>query len=252
MKTSSQNKVQCVILAGGLATRMRPLTEKLPKTLLPVSGRSFADFQLSWLAHHGVTDVVYCIGYKGEMIRDYVGDGSRWDLRATYVDEGHHLLGTAGALRLAYDQGVLEPCFLMTYGDSFLPVNFLEVWREFKESSSSCLMTVLRNNGKWDKSNTIFADGRVILYDKFPSKIIEEKMNYIDYGLLALDRSIISQGVPPNEKSDLATLLKQLSLRGVIAGYEVKERFYEIGSPAGLRDFSQWIETHQDNFSESS
>src|SRR5436190_842448 len=105
--------IQCVILAGGLATRMRPLTETLPKALLPVAGTPFIDHQLGWLAAHGVTRVVLSIGYRGEMLRDHVGDGGRWGLSIRVVDEGTRLRGTAGALRLALDEGALDEGFLV-------------------------------------------------------------------------------------------------------------------------------------------
>src|SRR5262245_26801177 len=109
--------MQCVILAGGLATRMRPLTDSIPKTLLPVAGHPSADMQLTWLAREGVSDVVYCVGHLGEMIEEYVGDGSRWGLAVRYVDDGPELRGTAGALRRAVSAGLLDPAFLVVYGD---------------------------------------------------------------------------------------------------------------------------------------
>src|SRR5437870_13774975 len=99
--------MQCVILAGGLGTRMRPLTETVPKTLLPVAGTPFAHYQLDWLARHGVRDVVYCVAVLGDQVRAYASDGSRWGLAVRYVEDGHELRGTAGALRRALDAGVL-------------------------------------------------------------------------------------------------------------------------------------------------
>src|SRR2546423_261818 len=122
---------------------MRPLTEVLPKAMLPVAGRPFVDHQLAWLASEGVTDVVFCIGYQGETIREYVRDGSRWGIRAVYVDEGSDLKGTGGALRLALDQGVLDPVFAVIYGDSFLQVSLREMWVHFAESKKPALMAVL-------------------------------------------------------------------------------------------------------------
>src|SRR6266436_4647056 len=130
--------MQCVILAGGLATRMRPLTDALPKALLPVAGRPFVDHQLEWLARHAVTNVVLSIGYRGEMLRAHVGDGARHGLRVA-----------SGALRLAHARGVLEEAFLVTYGDSFLPVDFGAVWAAFRNSAKPALMTVFRNEGRW-------------------------------------------------------------------------------------------------------
>src|SRR5579864_8911507 len=158
--------MQCVILAGGLGTRMRPLTDTTPKTLLPVRGRPFAYYQLQWLASQGVTEVVYSIGHRGEMIRQY------WEREAPpipslrFVDEGEQLRGTGGALSLAREQGVLEERFLVVYGDSFLPVRFAPIWQAFQASGLPALMTVLHNRGLWDRSNASYQDGRVSLYNK--------------------------------------------------------------------------------------
>jgi NDP-sugar pyrophosphorylase family protein len=227
--------MQCVILAGGLGTRMRPLTEICPKTLLPVRGRPFAHHQLHWLAAQGVSEAVYCIGHRGDLIRRY------WAMEASpvrsirWVDEGDRLRGTGGALRLACQQGVLDESFLVIYGDSFLPVRFAPVWQAFQSSGLPALMTVLRNDGRWDPSNAVYDAGLVVLYDKNPTP----EMRYIDYGLLAFRRELF-EGVTP-EVFDLAALLHQLSLCGRLAGYEVTERFYEVGSVAGLEDLERYL-----------
>ncbi len=239
--------MQCVILAGGLATRMRPLTEKIPKTLLPAGDHPFAHYQLDWLSKHGVTDVVFSIGYKGALVKDYVQSGARWGLTVTYVDEGENLRGTGGALRLCLDQGALAPEFLITYGDSFLPIDFSEVWRSFLSSGAPALMTVLENDGKWDQSNACYSNGRVALYDKrndLPNRPAD--MRYIDYGLLALKRFVVENEVPPNQKHDLAAVFSKLSTQGNLAGFEVKTRFYEIGSPSGLEDFKSYVAGRRD------
>jgi NDP-sugar pyrophosphorylase family protein len=240
--------VQCVILAGGLATRMRPLTDVRPKALLPVAGRPFIDHQLEWLAGHGVTDVVLSIGYMGEMLSAHVGDGARFGLRVGYVDEGANLRGTAGALRLAHAHGALEEAFLVTYGDSFLPVDFAAVWAEFRRAGEPALMTVFRNEGRWDTSNVIFEPssptgdaGRVVLYDKRRETRPVADFAYIDYGLSALERRVIETEVPVADKADLAELFQALSRRGRLAGLEVRERFHEIGSPEGLEEMGTWI-----------
>jgi NDP-sugar pyrophosphorylase family protein len=233
--------VQCVILAGGLATRMRPLTDEIPKALLPAAGRPFVDHQLAWLARHGVTHVVLSIGYRGELLRAHVGDGARFGLRVSYADEGADLQGTAGALRLAREMGVLDEAFLVTYGDSFLPVDFGAVWSHFRASGQPALMTVFRNEGRWDTSNVIFDGGRVVLYDKHHRGRPATDFAYIDYGLSALERRLVDSDVPPVGKADLAELFSALSGRGALAGLEVFERFHEIGSPEGLEEFTRWI-----------
>jgi NDP-sugar pyrophosphorylase family protein len=238
---SVDRTVQCLILAGGLATRMRPLTETIPKALIPIAGRPFVDHQLGWLAAHGVTDVVLSVGYLGEALSAHVGDGAAFGLRVRTVDEGPNLRGTAGAVRLAFDEGALEERFLVTYGDSFLPIDFAAVFEAFAASGAPALMTVFRNQGRWDSSNVIF-DGRMVnLYDKRRQTRPAAEFAFIDYGLSALERRVVAEEIPAGAKADLADLFHALSRRGELAGYESPERFYEIGSPAGLEDFAQWL-----------
>jgi NDP-sugar pyrophosphorylase family protein len=227
--------MQCVILAGGLGTRMRPLTETCPKTLLPARGRPFAWHQLHWLAAQGIAEVIYSIGHHGDMIRRYWSEEAPPVPSIRYVDEGEKLRGTAGALRLARDQGVLDESFFVIYGDSFLPVKFDPVWRSFQSSGQPALMTVLRNEGRWDRSNVIYQPGRVVLYDKEAAP----GMQYIDYGLSCFQRDLFDD---PNTPADLAVLFHHLSMGGRLAAFEVRDRFYEIGSPAGLRDFEQYLD----------
>jgi NDP-sugar pyrophosphorylase family protein len=232
--------MQCVILAGGLGTRMRPLTETCPKTLLPVAGRPFAWHQLHWLAAQGIGEVVYCIGHHGDMIRRYWSEERSPVPSIRYVDEGEQLRGTAGALRLANEQGALDKSFFVIYGDSFLPVEFAPVWRAFETSGQPALMTVLRNEGRWDRSNVIYQPGRVLLYDKSGAP----GMQYIDYGLSCFRREVFDGKLfEEDAATDLAALFHQMSLQRRLAGFEVNERFYEIGSPSGLQDFEQYLET---------
>jgi NDP-sugar pyrophosphorylase family protein len=230
---------------------MRPLTDVMPKALLPVAGRPFVDHQLAWLAGHGVTDVVLSIGYRGEMLREHVGDGARFGLRVAYVDEGVNLRGTAGALRLALAHGALDEAFLVTYGDSFLPIDFAEVFRAFRASGQPALMTVFYNQGLWDTSNVIFepaaggpdapGPGRLVLYDKRRVTRPAADFHYIDYGLSALERHVVEAAVPAEGKADLAELFHVLSTGGRLAGFAAPERFHEIGSPEGLAELETWI-----------
>jgi MurNAc alpha-1-phosphate uridylyltransferase len=229
--------VQCVILAGGLGTRMWPDARFVPKTLLPVAGRPFADWQLSWLAEAGVTSVVYCIGHLGEQVRDHVGDGSRWRLDVTYVDEGAELRGTAGALRLAADYDALAPRFLVLYGDSWLQVDPADVYRVSEQSGRPALMTVFANQGRWDTSNVVYDDGLVLRYAKGLQPVPAE-MRWIDYGLSVFTRELVKTCVPADTPADLAPMCSVLAERGDLTGYLVRERFYEIGSPRGLAEAS--------------
>jgi len=237
---SARPRRQCVILAGGLGTRMLPLTRRYPKSMLPAAGKPFVNHQLAWLAAEGVTDIVFSIGYRGGAIRDYVG-GGLWGLRAVYVDEGDELRGTAGALRLACREGVLDPAFAVIYGDSYPRVPMRALWDYSVSSGLPACMAVLRNRGQWDRSNAVYRGGRVVLYDKTIRDPAPEAFEFIDSGVSILTRDLVERSVPEDKPSDLAALFQELSRHGLLAGFETAERFYEIGSTQGLLDFEAFI-----------
>jgi NDP-sugar pyrophosphorylase family protein len=218
---------------------MRPLTERIPKALIPVMGRPFAELQLEWLAGEGIEHVVYSIGYRAAMIRDALGSGERFGLRIEYVDEGDDLRGSGGALRLALDRGALPDRFFVLYGDSYLRVDFAAVEERWLASGKPALMTLLRNEGRWDRSNAVFRDGAV-LYDKRAPEGTAG-MEWIDYGLSIIRADTVAGWLAPGERGDLADMFHLLSLRGDLAGYEVSDRFFEIGSPSGLQELEEHL-----------
>jgi N-acetyl-alpha-D-muramate 1-phosphate uridylyltransferase len=223
-------KLSVAILAGGLATRLRPITETIPKALVDVAGVPFICRQLASLREQGVKKVVLCTGYLGEMIEKVVGDGAAFGLEVAYSPDGPTLLGTGGAMKQALP--LLGDSFFLLYGDSYLPIDFSKVETAFFESGKSGLMTVLDNGDRWDKSNVLFQDGRLVEYNK---KSPRPEMRYIDYGLGVLKASAFSS-YEAGEIFDLADLYHKLSIEDDLAGYEVHERFYEIGSQTGLKE----------------
>ena len=232
--------MQCVILAGGRGERMRPRTDSIPKALIPVGDIPFADYQLRMLTREGVDRIVYCIGYRGDLIRQYVGNGARWGASVDFVDEGAELRGTAGALRLALDEGVLHARFFVLYGDSYLPIELAPVWKAFKTSGLPALMTVLHNEGRWDRSNAGVEAGLVTRYDKTGGDSTTP-MEWIDYGLSALERSLIESRIARSAVGDLSELYRELSAERLLGAFEVHQRFFEIGSPAGLADLERHL-----------
>ena len=239
---------QVVVLAGGTATRMRPITEKIPKALIPIDEEKnlpFAHFQAIWLAKQGLKYVIFSIGYRGEMIRDYLGDGKRYGLEIQYVEDGPMLLGTGGAVRKIHDANLLNESFFVTYGDSFLPIDHRAVGTSFLKGKAPALMTVIRNEGKWDSSNAECEGGLVVRYDKRKDLPGKDRMKYIDYGLLAFRRETIAAYV---NESDLAPPLTRLAEARKLAAYESHERFYEIGSPPGLADFRKLVRDRPERF----
>jgi MurNAc alpha-1-phosphate uridylyltransferase len=231
--------MQVLILAGGLGTRMLPLTADRPKALLPVAGRPFAEHQIELLAAHGVDDIVFSIAYRGDMIRDALGDGRRWDVRLRYVDEGDDRRGTGGAVRLFADSGIAAEEVAVLYGDTYLPIAYRPVWTAFADQGLPALMTVLENRDRWDLSNArLTADGRVV-YRKGSGQ--QYGMTHIDYGLSVLATATVLDRIPGDTVVDLADVFAEMSDRGELAGYEVRERFYEIGSADGMDDLERLL-----------
>jgi len=223
------------ILAGGLATRLRPVTETVPKALVDVNGEPFLAHQLRLLVRHGFTHVVLCVGYRGAQIQEYAGDGRSFGLRIDYSFDGPELLGTAGAIRRALP--LLGHAFFVLYGDSYLACDYAAVERAFLESGQPGLMTVFRNEGRWDSSNVEWAGGHILKYDKLNRT---PAMTHIDYGLGAFHSSAFAS-VPEGRSYDLAAVYQELVSRWKLAAYEVHERFYEVGSLAGIHELSAFL-----------
>jgi MurNAc alpha-1-phosphate uridylyltransferase len=223
------------ILAGGKATRLRPMTETIPKALVEIHGRPFIAWQLDWLRDQGAARVIVCAGYRGDQIRDVVGDGSAWGLQVEWLFDGPVLLGTAGALKRAVPR--LGGPFFVLYGDSYLPIPWRPVQEAFDASGKLALMTVFRNDGQFDRSNVEFADGRILRYDK---QTITPRMRHIDYGL-GLFAPAAFDTVPDGQPADLAVLYGELLARHELAACEVHERFYEIGSFEGIEATSAFL-----------
>jgi N-acetyl-alpha-D-muramate 1-phosphate uridylyltransferase len=218
------------ILAGGLARRLRPVTEWVPKSLVDVAGRPFAEYQIELLRAQGLLDIVFLVGYLGEMVRDALGDGGRYGVALRYVFDGPRPLGTGGAVREALP--ALGDKFFVLYGDSYLDCDYRAVEDAFRSSGKRGLMTVCHNDDLWDRSNVEFRDGRIVRYDK---RRRDEAMRHIDYGLGAFQRSAFGDW-PAGEAFDLVAVYQRLLADAALAGFDVGTRFYEIGSPEGLAE----------------
>ncbi len=223
------------VLAGGLAKRLRPLSESLPKAMIEVAGEPFIAHQLRLLRREGAAEVVLCLGHLGEQVEAFVGDGSRFGLEVRCAYDGERLLGTGGALRKALP--LLGPHFMILYGDSYLDLAYAPVEEAFVASGLDGLMTVYRNEGRWDASNVVFGEGRILFYSKEAKR---PDMHHIDYGLGLLKAEVL-QRYAEGQNFDLAEVYAALVEAGRLAGFEVRQRFYEIGSPAGLAETDAYL-----------
>ena len=234
--------MQVAILAGGVAARMRPLSDRLPKSLFPVAGRAFLDHQLERIARLGGTRVVLCLGHRAAEVSEHLARHPP-GIPVTVSDEGDARLGTAGALRLAAERGLLQPELLVTYGDSFLAAPFAPLLAAHRRAGVEVTMSVLRNDDRWDRSNCVVEAGAVVCYaQSSPGAARPAGMRWIDYGLLALDRALLERLVVPVGGLGLSQELARLAASSALAAHEVSERFYEIGSWSGLAELSAHLE----------
>jgi NDP-sugar pyrophosphorylase family protein len=228
--------VPAVLLAGGLATRLHPITQTIPKAMVEVAGRPFIDHQLALLRRNGIRRVVLCLGHLGEQIEQHLGDGTQHGLQVQYSHDGERLLGTGGAVRRALP--LLGDVFWVLYGDSYMDIDYRAVLAHFAASHARGLMTVLHNENRWDRSNVVFRKGRLLCYSK---RAPTPDMKHIDYGVTLLCREVLAS-LPADESSDLADLLSEMATRGDLTGHEVTQRFYEIGSHNGLEETQRYLQ----------
>lgn len=228
-----------VVLAGGLATRLRPVTETIPKSLIHVNGQPFVLHQLELFKQKGIKDIFFCLGYLGEQVEKVVTESPFAQyFNISFFYDGDILLGTGGAIRKNIEH--LPSSFFVTYGDSYLDVNYVSICQHYlinKRNEDDALMTVFNNEGKWDTSNVEFEDGTIKLYSKHNKN---PRMQFIDYGLNILTRNNF-EAYPTDFAFGLEEIQEKLSLQKKLIGYEVKQRFYEVGSFAGINDLEFFL-----------
>lgn len=225
--------MQIVILSGGLAKRLRPISKTTPKALIEINGVPFIEYQFRYLEKQGITKVVLCLGYLGDKIKNYLSQ-NKYSFDIEYSYDGSSLLGTGGAIKNAIKH--IDNVFFVMYGDSFLPIDFKPVYQKFIINNHSALMTIINNHNKWDKSNVIFRNNIIKLYDKFEN---HEDMDYIDYGLSIFKKEVFLNIL--EKKFDLANIFNSLSISNDLDSYCVNERFFEIGTNQGILDFEEFL-----------
>jgi MurNAc alpha-1-phosphate uridylyltransferase len=223
------------ILAGGYATRLGLLTSETPKCLIEMNGRPFVDWQLDLLIEHGYSDFIFCVSYKSDVVQEYLGDGSDRGARIQYSLDGDTQLGTGGAIQNALPK--LGDKFGVIYGDSYLPTNYIAAEQFFLNSRSNALMMVYENKNQFDSSNVEFTEGKLINYEKGSNS---RQMHHIDYGMTFF-REAAFRSWRNHSSFDLSEVCHQLAMRGELLGFEVFERFYEIGSIQGIEEFTQYL-----------
>lgn len=235
--------MQVVVLMGGLGTRLKDYTKQCPKPLVKVNDKPFFEYQLDLLMAWGFKKFLFLIGYKADMIEEYFGDGSDREITIDYCYDGKELLGTGGAVRRAYNK--LEDDFMLIYGDSFMDIDYAEALYRYdkgKQNGARALMTVLCNNNRFDKSNVVMDGNKLVLYDKHNPTA---DMDYIDYGVCIYEKSLFDD-YAEGEKFDIAKIQHELSIKGEMTAQIVTKRFYEIGNPDSLAEFTAYAKKRFD------
>jgi len=228
--------MQCVILAGGLATRMKPMTLDIPKSMIEIDGKPFLEHQLELLKENDVKNVVVCVGHLGHQIKEYFKKGEKLGMNIKYGDEKENLLGTAGALKNAGD--FLADEFFLMYGDSYVPVDFQAITSHFKKFNKKSLMVIYKNADRFDKSNIEIEQDLIKSYDKKNN----QGMLFIDAGVSLLKKEILRL-IPPSRNFPLERIYQHLIKEKEMLAYQMRERFYQIGSFEGLEEFKSLIKS---------
>ena len=226
--------MQAVILAGGLGTRLRPLTDSVPKGLIKVNGRPFLEWKLEQLKANGIDDIVLCVGHLGEMIEEHFGGGSRVGVRVRYSRDGKKPLGVIGALKRA--EPLLDGEFFVTYGDNYLRLDYGRMMALLKSSRKLGALAVYHNRGAYGTSDVEVDEGRVTAFQKNSGRQLE----WINFGIYALRKSALAL-VAPGEPCEEPEFFNLLISKGELLSYEATERFYEIGNMQSLREFETFI-----------
>ncbi|CAN5171945.1 D-glycero-D-manno-heptose 1-phosphate guanosyltransferase [soil metagenome] len=236
----SSNFPATIILAGGIATRLGAVSEQTPKAMMPIDGKPFIDYQLRLLAEQHVSEIVLSVAHLGKQIEDFVGDGHSYGISIKYIYDGPKRLGTGGAIKAALQ--AVPNCFGILYGDTYLDIEYTPIYESFLKSGKKGLMTVLQNENSWDKSNVLFENDEIKIYDKHNPTA---KMRHIDYGLSIMCKSCFDE-YEDKEAFDLSDVFERCIERGDMAGFEVNKRFYEIGTPASLAETEQYLKNRSE------
>lgn len=227
-----------VILAGGMATRLYPVTLEIPKSLIDINGKPFIQHQIDLIKSKGINKIVLCLGNFAKPIEDFLGNGNSDSFDIKYSYDGDTLLGTGGAIKKAFP--LLSDPFMIMYGDSYLNIEYIDIMEYFNNFDKSGLMTVLKNENKWDKSNIVFREGRIIKYEK----VDDTEFDYIDYGFSILRKNALTPFMS-EDKFDLKDVFKDLISKQEMLGFEVFNRFYEIGSFQGIEETKDYLLKHK-------
>lgn len=230
--------MQLVILCGGLATRLGLLAKKIPKSMILVDGKPFLEYQIEYAKQFGINDIVLCVGHISNYIENYFDDGHAFGVSIRYSYDGDKLLGPIGALKRA--SSYLDDVFFSLYGDSFVFVDYKNMYDVFFKKNKIGMMSVFQNFDKTDSSNLVVCDGRVVKYNNEKTK----DMTFIDYGV-SIFRKKALDFIPKNIFFSTKDFYSKLVDLNELLAYEMKKRFYHIGNPSALKEFRSFVKNNK-------
>ena len=233
--------MQIVVLCGGEATRLHPLTKKFPKSMIQIAGKPFLEHQIDLFKKNRIFDIVLCTGFLGEQIEEYFGDGGKFGVSIKYSRE-REPLDTGGALKNAKE--LLEDEFFIIYGDSYLLIDYQEVYNYFKKFDKMGLMTVYKNYGRLEPSKIILDGNFVKVFDKEHPN--QPGMIYTEFGLNIFKKEVLD--LVDKKAFPIGDYFKKLIEKKELLAFETSQRFYEIGCPEGLETTKKIIEEGKEKF----
>jgi NDP-sugar pyrophosphorylase family protein len=236
MRMSSPTERQAVILAGGLGTRMRPITETIPKPMIEVAGKPFLEWQLKLLRSGGIANALLLVAYLGKQIEEYFGNGAKTGGCVEYSYE-RSPLGTGGALKNA--EAKLRDWFVLVNGDTFLAIDYEKLMRDFVGADCQAMIVAYEKPvmataevpaDGLPGNLGVGPDGKVTAYRKREP----EGLTHIDAGVIVLKKEILAALSAGRKCSLEEEVYPQLITRGAMRAWVTAEPFYDMGSPAGL------------------
>jgi N-acetyl-alpha-D-muramate 1-phosphate uridylyltransferase len=231
--------MQIVIMAGGLGTRLRPLTYDIPKPMIPIHGKPYLWYQLDYLKKYHLNHILILAGYLGQQIENYFGNGSELDIKIQYSFESEPM-GTGGGLKFAAP--LLEDEFMVIYGDSFLPIDLSDLIKTYRFMKSTGLLVVYDNRfGDSNVKNNVAIDGNNLIL-KYQKNTDDDSLNYVESGISVFNKSICEL-IPANKKTSLEEeIFPKLIDNKKLKAYITTQRFYDIGTPDRLKTIETFFQ----------
>jgi NDP-sugar pyrophosphorylase family protein len=248
--------MKILVIAGGLATRMRPIAEDVPKCMVDIKGKPLIHHQLEVFKRQGFDEIIFCVAHLADEVKGYFKDGSSLGLSISYVQDGDTLMGTAGSVKLAEGLIGADEDFIVYYGDTLttMDLNRFMDYHKKKGAIATIALHPLKRDYKSSSLICLGEDSKVSIFNEKPTTEEFQKYRgekcYVNSGIYALDRRVLGQ-IPKGERYDFGKhLFPRFIERGMdVRGYVSGEFFREIGRMEKYQAFLEEVKCKEDIFS---